>query len=171
MFFRRLNFKEIRNSFFKFLMSFIVLLFFSFLSFYLFYKSSEFQQDRLYSDVLNYKQLLNKQIVIKSKVDTIFYNMSLLNTGKVRNDLFLESYIAKDVNELKKIIGEDNDGDFKHYSILLRDIDSILTLKNKLIYISDEEKVFLRDLNECMNKFKSAHKELSDDPLRKFNKK
>lgn len=168
---KRVNNKEIFNSFCVFLTSFVILLTVSFIGVFCFYKSSDLQQDNIEKDVLAYKEVLNKHYALKTKIDTVYYHMSLLSTGKVRNDVFLENYITKDIGQIKALIGEDKEENFKYYSVLISKLDSLLELKNKIIHVSDQENLALRDLNECMNRFKKVHNELTEDPSRKFNRK
>lgn len=156
------------KSFFKFLFYFAVLSLFSFLSVYLFFKSYAVQRNSIQMDVVSYKEILNKQQVLKAKIDTIYYQMSLLNTGRVKNDVFLGNYISQNIQQTREIIGADSITDFKHYSSLLNQLDSIVGLKNEIIVISDRERLVLRDLTECMGKITKVKTELSKDPTRGF---
>jgi hypothetical protein len=94
--------------------------------------------------------------------------MSLLNTGRVKNDVFLGNYISENIQQTRDIIGTDSISGFEHYSFLLNRLDSILALKNEIIVISDKERLALRDLNECMGKIAEVKAELLKDPTRGF---
>jgi hypothetical protein len=157
-----LNSKDIKIEVLKFLCHFIVLSILSFYSVYFLFESFNNQNNRIKLDVENYKEILNKQQDLKLKIDTIYYQMSLLNTGKVDNDLILGNYISKNIKETKNLIGDDKNNDFKHYSLLLSKIDTILYLKNELTNISDKENLSLRDLKECIGKVTKIKKELSN---------
>lgn len=163
------NYIAKRKEVFKFMAYFSVLSAFLFLSVYLFFKSHAIQRDRINSDIVAYKNILNKQQVLKSKIDTIYYQMTLLNTGSVKNDVFLGNYIAQNIDHTRDIIGTDSIADFKHYSFLLSRLDSTLRLKNEIITISDKERLSLLDLNECMGKIAKVKGELSKDPTRGFH--
>jgi len=167
----KLNATNVRKSFLTFLAYFSVLIFFSFLSVYLFLKSYTIQQDNIQKDIVAYKEILNKQEVLKYKIDSIYYQMSLLNTGKVRNDVFLGNYISQSIKDTRNIIGNDSTANFNHYAFLLDRLDSIMTLKNEIILISDKERLALKDLNECMGKISKVTSALSQDPTRGFQSK
>jgi len=171
MYLKSVNFKQIYLSIAFFCIDFLILIFVFFIGIYFFYESSEQQKKRIEKDLLAYKTLLNKQYVLKSKVDTVYYHMSLLNTGKVEHDLYLEQYIAKDVEEIKKLVKDDNKENFNGYELLFIQLDSLLILKDQIMDVANQEAVALRDLNECMYRFKNVYMELTNDPHRKFNKK
>jgi hypothetical protein len=97
--------------------------------------------------------------------------MSLLNTGKVSNDVFLGNYISKNIQDIRKIIGEDSVTEFRYYTSLLNKIDNMMRLKNDLIKIIDKEQLALKDLNECIDKITKVKNELSKDPTRSFQAK
>lgn len=97
--------------------------------------------------------------------------MSLLNTGKVRNDVYLGNYISDNIQDARKTIGQDSTSEFKHYALLLNKLDSLLTLKNKIIAIKDKEQLAIRDLNECVGKISKIKKDLSYNPARNFSSK
>lgn len=167
----RLNASSVRRSFLKFLVHFVVLILLSFLTVYLFLNSYMLQRANIQQDILAYKEILNKQQILKSKIDTIYYQMSLLNTGKVRNDVFLGNYISKNIADTRAIIGNDSITEFKHYSYLFSKLDSMMALKNEIVLISDKERLALKDLNECMGKISKVKAELAKDPTRGFRLK
>ena len=171
MYLKCINYKQIYLCFVYFSINFLILIFVFFIGLYFFYESSNHQKQRIEKDLLAYKTLWNKQYLLKSKVDTVYYYMSLLNTGKVENDLFLEQYIGRDCQEIKKLINEENEENFNCYALLFAQMDSLLVLKNQLITVNNQETIALRDLNECMHRFKNVYAELTDDPSRKFNKR
>jgi hypothetical protein len=156
------------NVFFKFIAHFTVLSIFIFLSIYMFVNSYAVQRNNIQNDIVAYKEILNKQQVLKSKIDTIYYQMSLQNTGRVNSEVFLGNYISRNIQQTRGIIGTDSISAFQHYSFLLNRLDSILILKNDIIVISDKERLALKDLNECMGKITIVKKQLLKDHNRGF---
>ncbi|WP_413510995.1 type VI secretion system TssO [Myroides odoratus] len=171
MYLKSINNKQIYLFSVRFVIKFLILILIIFTGIYCFFESSVRQNQSMEKDVLAYQTTVNKQYILKSKVDTVYYHMSLLSTGKVENDLVLQQYITEDILELKTLIGEDKEGNFKCYSLLFSELDSLLILKNKIIEVNNQENLAARDLNECMGRFKSVYTELTDDPSRKSNKK
>ncbi|WP_410879194.1 type VI secretion system TssO [Myroides sp. DW712] len=171
MYLKSVNYKEIYFKIAVFIVYFLILIFVFFISIYFFYRSFNQQKKRVENDLIAYKSLLNKQYLLKSKVDTIYYYMRLLYSGKVEHDSYLEEYITKDLVEIKKLLKEENEENFIGYTALLPQLDSLLLLKHEIIVVGNQEAVTLRDLNACMHRFKNVYTELTDDPSRKFTKK
>lgn len=164
----KLNTQSVRKSFYKFVLSFLVLVFVSFVVVYLFFKSNALQQENIRQDILSYKEVLNRQQALKANIDTIYYQMNLLNTGKVENDLFLVNYISQNIQETKKIIATDSSTAFKQYSFLLSKLDTMLVLKSEITLISDKERMASQDYRECVGKMNKVKSELVRDPTRGF---
>lgn len=171
MYLKSINNKSIYLQTIYFIVNFLSLILVCFMVIYFFFECSDRQHKQIKKDVLGYKTVLNSQYNLQNKVDTLYYYMSLLNTGKVHNDRFLEQYIAKQIQEIKNLVESDKDGDFNYYRLLFTQLDSLLVLKNQLIQTNSEEALALKDLNECLNRFKTVQTELNEDPLRKFNTK
>lgn len=165
---KKQNSEDIKRELRKFAGCFFVLTLLSFFVIFLFLDSYQHQRNRIEQDVVAYKTILNKQQMLHSKLDTIYYHMSLLNTNKVRNNVFLGDYISKNIQDFRKIIEKDSTVAFKHYSFLMEKIDSLLALKNEIVTISAKEQHILRDLNECIEKITKIEQELSKDPSRGF---
>lgn len=164
----KLNSASVKKSFMRFLACFVVLMLASFLVVYFFFKSNAIQHENIQHDILVYKETLNRQQILKSKIDTIYYQMSLLNTGKVRNDVFLRNYISQNIQDTKRIIDVDSSSAFKHYAFMLSKLDTMLVLKNEITLISDKERLALRDLNECVGRMGRINSELLRDPTRGY---
>jgi len=166
---KKLNHKEVLRATFLFWLAFILLLIFSVFPVYFFLKSYQAQNDYILKDLNSYKELLNKYQVVKQKTDTLFNQMTLLNTGKVENDLFLEKYIADNKNEIMHILGDDSVAELKQYSYLMNNVNSMLKQKDTVMVISSKEQLAQNDLLECMNKTRKVKKDLSFDPTRNFS--
>ncbi len=169
MYLKSINYKNIYLQFTYFFAKFIFLILAFFLVIYFFFESSDQQKKQVSRDITAYKTVLNKQYTLQNKVDTVYYYMRLLNTGKVQNDGALELYIIKQVQEIKNLVKAEKSEDFSYYNLLFTQLDSLLLLKSQIIQVNTEEALALKDLTECLNRFKTVHKELNDDPIRKFN--
>lgn len=164
----KLNSASVKKSFVKFVACFVTLVIASFLVVFFFFKSNAIQHENIQHDILAYKETLNRQQVLKSKIDSIYYQMSLLNTGKVRNDVFLRNYISQNIQDTKKIIDVDSSSTFKHYAFMLSKLDTMLVLKNEITLISDRERLALRNLNECVERMRRITAELMKNPTRGY---
>lgn len=155
------NMTDVVREFVKFLGYFVVLSILSLMSVYFFYKSFASQQDKVQKEVLAYKEILNTQQELKSRLEIIYNRMDMINTGQARNDDLLINHLSKNIQEAKAIVSEDKSGDFKHYSFLLGKLDSILELKSDYIVISNKKRHALRDLEDCINNTKKIDKKIA----------
>ena len=167
MYLKSINFNQICLKIVYFIINLLILILLCFIGVYFFFESSNRQIKHVEKDILLYKSVLNQQYVIKNKIDTLYYNMRLLNTGKVQNDHVLERYISKQIEEIKNLINKDKEENFNSYALLLKQVDSMLMLKGQLIQINSQENLTLKDLNECMSRFKNVYTQLNEDPHRK----
>jgi hypothetical protein len=165
------NYKQVKSRTLIFWTYFIILTFFAFLPVFCFVKSYEIQKEYINFDINNYKELLNKQLVLQQKIDSLYNDMALLNSGKVENNLFLEYYIAENKDKIDKVIDKDSTVEFKHYAFLMDNINNMLKLKDTIRVISNKEQLAYKDLLECINKTRKIKKDISYDPARNFSSK
>lgn len=164
----KLNKSDVRIGIWKFALSFVVLSAVSFTSVFFFFKSYDMQREGIKKQADDYKTLLVRSDWLRTRVDSIYFRMDQLDINKVDNDNFLKDYILDYVRDAKNIMGKDSASNFKHYSILIKQIGPMLALKDQIIKISYKEQMALRDLSECRNTIGMANHALSQDPTRKF---
>ncbi|PZF72738.1 type VI secretion system TssO [Taibaiella soli] len=162
------NYKIIKRQAFIFWAWFGILLLCAFAPVYLFVKSHQIQQEYIARDVDDYKQILNKQILLHEKVDSLYKLTDLLNKDAVTNEQLLEILISSKRNETISIIGADS-GSFPQYSFLLSHIDSIITLKDTIREMTYRKSVAFKDFNDCKSNTKKVQLDISDDPSRHFS--
>lgn len=149
---KKLNKDDVRNGILRFAFSFCILLTISFLTVFLFFRSSEVQKQQIQKELNDYKSVLSRNELLKIKIDTIYYKMALLNSNKVDNDIFLRNSILEDLQDTRNIMGADTAKSFKQYATLTKNIGKMTVFKNELINITAKEQNALRSLNECMGK-------------------
>lgn len=155
------NMTDVVREFLKFLGYFVVLSLISLLSVYFFYKSYATQQEKIQEEIIAYKEILNTQQELKSKLDVIYNRMDIINTGQTRDDALLISHLSKNIQEARNVVGVDRAGVFEHYSFLLKKLDSILELKSDVLVISNKKRHALRDLEDCITNTKSIDKKIA----------
>lgn len=169
---KKLNKDDVRNGIFRFVLSFLVLLTVSFLTVFLFFRSSEVQKRQIQNELNDYKSVLSRNELLKIKMDTIYYKMALLNSNKVENDIFLRNSILEDLRDNRNIMGSDTAKAFKQYATLTKNIGKMTVFKNELINITAKEQNALRSLNECMGKVGKMNSQLkSKEPGGKIAKR
>jgi len=166
---KKLNKADVRIGIWKFVLSFIVLSGVSFICVFFFFKSYDIQREGIKNEADRYRDLLTRSTVLKDHIDSIFYRMDQLDINRVQNDIFLRNAIMEDVRNARGAMGTDSAGNFKHYSILMKQIEPMLALKKQIIDVSYKEQVALRNLNECKGKIGIINSELKVDPTRKFS--
>lgn len=166
---KKLNQSDVRIGIWKFALSFIVLSAVSFCCVFFFFKSYDTQREGISKDADAYRELLSRSDLLKTHVDSIYYRMNQLDISKVDNEIILRNYIMENVMDAKNIMGKDSVDNFKHYAILMKQIEPMLSLKNQIIKVSYQKQTALRDLEECMGKVGRANSELREDPTRKFS--
>ncbi|WP_294285268.1 type VI secretion system TssO [uncultured Chryseobacterium sp.] len=166
---KKLNKSDVRMGIWKFVLSFIILSGVSFICVFFFFKSYDIQREGIKKEADNYRELLTRSDLLRIHVDSILYRMDQLDINKVDNDIFLRNYIIDNVRDAKNIMGKDSADNFKHYSILMKQIAPMLALKNQIVNVSYKEQNALRDLSECRGKVGIVNHELRVDPTRKFS--
>lgn len=149
---KKLNKKEVRLGTWRFIASFLALSIVGFLVVFFFFKSSQVQNRNLRKDLDAYHDMTGRNNLLKIKMDSIYYKISLLNSNKVANDIFLRNQIIEDMSVCKQMIGSDSATDLKHYNTLLKNLAPILAHKNELMKLKTEEASIFRQFEECLGK-------------------
>ncbi|EJL74225.1 type VI secretion system TssO [Chryseobacterium populi] len=164
---KKLNRSDVRVGIWKFVLSFIVLAVVSFTGVFFFFKSYDTQTEGISREAEAYRALQGRSDLLKVQVDTIFSRMSRLNQAD--NEALYSSNIIDNVNDAYNIMGKDSADNFKHYSTLMKQIRPMLTLKNKIVEVSNRKKIAIRNANDCRGKVDNMEDVLKIDPTRKFS--
>lgn len=152
----KLNRKAVNMGIWGFVFSFVILAGVTFVSVFMFFKSSEFQQKEIEKAVSNYKMLQSKNELLQTRMETIYSNMAMLASDQVRNEFFLRDKIIEDIRDCKNIMGQDSIKEFKQYATLIKNMSEMIILKNDLISVSADEQVASRNLMQCQDRLNSA---------------
>ncbi|AYZ10936.1 type VI secretion system TssO [Chryseobacterium arthrosphaerae] len=165
---KKLNKSDVRIGIWKFILSFAILSVVSFACLFLFFKSYDIQREGISKDSEAYKELMLRSDVLKNQVDEIYDKMAQLSLNKVENEVFLRTSIMDNVRDVKNIMKADSVQNFKHYAVLMKQIEPMLKLKADIMVVESRKKFAKRDLEDCMNKIDRANSELRKDPTRNF---
>lgn len=163
---KKLNKSDVRTGILKFILSFAVLSVVSFLCLFLFFKSYAVQREGIDRDAREYTTLMEKSDKLKTVVDEIYSEMS--QHDKVVNDGFLRTSILDKMKDVKNVMGKDSAGSFKHYAILMKQINPMLTLKREIVKQGNKKQGTWAELQDCMGKTGVVDRELLKDPTRNF---
>ncbi|MFC7346267.1 type VI secretion system TssO [Chryseobacterium zhengzhouense] len=165
---KKLNRSDVRSGIWKFILSFIILSAVSFTSVYFFFKSYDKQLKGVDEEVTRYRDLLNRDNLLRIHVDSIYARMELLDSDKAYNDNFLRTYILDNVREAQDIMGADSADNFKHYAVLMQRIKPMLNLKSQIINVSFKQQIAIRNVQECQGRSNQISNKMKIDPTRKF---
>lgn len=147
---KRLNKDDVQKGTRNFILSFLILCGMAFCVVYLFFKSAEMQNKEIGSDLEAYHNMLGRNELLNIKLDTIYEKMSQMSSDRVSNDMFLRNSIIQDIQVGNQLIAKDSSADLKQISILLKQMQPMLTYKNELLKKKMEKSSISRLLNECM---------------------
>ena len=163
-----LNLTEIRKKSRIFLLYFFFLMAVFVLCIYGFYAHADTQNGLIDEKARDYKRIIGKHYQLSPKIDTVYYHLTLLNTDKVENDMFLEKHMSDNKDQIVKLIGQDS-VEFAIYRRITDHMNTMLLLKDSINRALDMKERTRKDLLDCMNKSKKLNKELLYDPTRQFN--
>jgi hypothetical protein len=158
---QKLNKKDVRVGTLHFLLSFIILCFFSFMTIFLFFKSSEVQKDGIQADLEHYRNIISRNDILKSKLDTVYIKMDKLSKNEVENEIFLRNSLVRDIKECQIVMGQDSIKEFKQYASLVNNLRKIVEFKSEMMTTAHQERIALRDLEDCNRKLSESSKVLS----------
>jgi len=165
---KKLNKSDVRLGIWKFILSFIILSAISFISVFFFFKSYDRQLAGVDEEVRAYRELLIKDNLLHTHVDSIYARMELLDSDKAYNDNYLRTYILDNVREAQELMGADSATNFKHYAVLMQKIKPMLNLKSQILTVSFKQQIAIRNVQECQGKSNQINNKMKIDPTRKF---
>jgi hypothetical protein len=165
---KKLNKSDVRMGIWKFILSFAVLSVVSFLCLYLFFQSYEAQRAGIEKDAQAYNEIMERHDKLNDAFAEIYQKMGQHDVNKVSNDDFLRTSILDRMQDAKNVMQKDSAGSFKHYAVLLKQINPMLTLKKEIIMQENKKNGLGNELNNCMGRTGILDRELQKDPSRNF---
>lgn len=165
---KKLNKSDVRLGIWKFILSFIILSAISFIAVFFFFKSYDRQLTGVDEEVRAYRDLLNRNNLLHTHIDSIYARMELYDSDKAYNDNYLRTYILDNVREAQEIMGADSATNLKHYAVLMQKIKPMLNLKSQIVTVSAKQQIAIRDVQECQGKSSQINNKMRIDPSRKF---
>ncbi|WP_131535985.1 type VI secretion system TssO [Pedobacter nototheniae] len=163
------NVQEIYKKSTHFWLLFGVLVSFSIVSVYLFFWAAQQQRAAFNNRIMAYKTIVNKQIALNEKIDSLYLQMTYLDRTRVDNTLFLAKYISDNKESIVKTIGNDSTANFTIYARLTKNLNKLLLLKDSVVRISTREELMKKDLNDCIQKNRKISSDISGKTRRSFN--
>lgn len=146
----KLNKKDVRSGIWTFILSFIILSGFSFLCISMLFESSKRQSFSIEEDMKHYKDFKNNDIYIQGKMNSIFNQMiQISNDNYYGNDKNI-SLIKERKREIIEEINKDTIKNYKHFSLMLDNIDKMIELKQQIQGLNYEIYGMRQSINDCI---------------------
>lgn len=147
------NRKEINRAFGQFLAWFVGLTILLLGCVYAFLKTGSYEVDRLTEQRQQFEEVFLMDAVLAEKVDSLYADMTLLNTARIANGRQLERVITKEKDEIAKIVAQKQQiqSYFGVYGRLSGHINEMLILKDSLSKAIADETTARTELTECLN--------------------
>lgn len=147
---KRLNKADVQKGTRNFIFSFLILCAMAFGVVFLFFKSAEMQKKQIRSDVEAYNDLIKRNELLYVKLDDIYDKMYQMSDENVDNDVFYITSIKKDIGISNDLIDTDSTADLKQISLLLKQMEPMLSYKSELLKKKIEKNNMERLLRQCL---------------------
>ena len=146
------NRKEINRAFGRFLAWFASLTILLMGCAYTFLQTGTYQIDRLTEQRQHFEEVFLMDAVLAEKVDSLYADMTLLNTARIINGRQMERVITKEKEEIAKIVAQKQQvqGYFGVYSRLSGHVNEMLILKDSLSKAIADETIARTELTDCL---------------------
>lgn len=146
-----LNASAIADAYFRFLGHFILLISSLIVVLFAFFATLSQQVQLLGVNKGRYDTVLFKQRLFGQKVDTIYADLGLLNTGLVRNDQVVEQRILREKNELNNLLLYRFSGRRPHeaYRRIAGSINELLVVKDSIRSVAENIIDIQLELKTC----------------------
>lgn len=155
-----LNRKEIRKRSLHFWLLFVCLAAFTLVPATAFTWAMREQTKAFTARVWSYRQMENKQLQLHQKIDSLYTQVTYVNTAKVGNYLYLEKDISDNKSYIAQSIGADSEGRFRMYAHLVNNLNSHLLLRDTIVKVEGRETMIKSDLVSCMSRNKEIRKSI-----------
>ncbi len=147
-----LNRKEVTSKALNFWLQFGILVF-SMLFIVYFFVWASVQEDRKYVRMLQeYKQIENNQILLRYKVDSLFWYVGRLAPHRTSDEKFLVANIRDQKQEVRVLATRDSATHFAGYRKITDKLDGQLALRDTIILLEKRNDDLKREFDECFSK-------------------
>lgn len=161
-----LNDNEVKRGFRVFILYLIILLGVSVLSVFFLIQTRKVQISETTSQLDQYDEIQNKQIILSHKIDSLLYDMSLLNTDKIQNSIFMQTRISYEKEQIEKFIQTSDSSHFLLYRKLINLVNPMLMSKDSINSQLVREEFLKKSLHDCMNKYSDTKRKVDYNPVR-----
>lgn len=146
---RALNRSEINRKSINFWMQFGILVFSTLFVVYFFVWAS-LQENKKYQDKLRqYNQITNDQILLRYKVDSLYWYVGRMAPGQVSDNMFLASYIREQKESILTIALKDSATWHDNYKKVAERLDRQVQLRDTIISMEAGNTELKRLLEDC----------------------
>ena len=161
-----LNNKEVKKGFHVFLLHLIVLLGISLLSLFCLIQTREVQISQLISQLDSYDRIQNKQLMLSDKIDSVLYDLALLNTDKIQHSVFMQARISHEKEQIEQLLQSSDSTHFLVYVRLMNLVNPALARKDSIDGQLSREEFLKQSLFDCMHKYNDTKRKVDYNPIR-----
>ena len=144
----------------------IVLLGISLLSLFCLIQTREVQISQLISQLDSYDRIQNKQLMLSDKIDSVLYDLALLNTDKIQHSVFMQARISHEKEQIEQLLQSSDSTHFLVYVRLMNLVNPALARKDSIDGQLSREEFLKQSLFDCMHKYNDTKRKVDYNPIR-----
>lgn len=161
-----LNNKEVKKAFSLFAIHLFILLGISVLSVFFLFQTRKVQSHEIANQLDAYDAIQNKQLILNHKIDSILYDISLLNSNKIQNSIFLQNRIAYEKVQIEELMQSADSSHFLLYRKMMSLVNPMLVCKDSINSLFTREDFLKKSLLDCMHKYNDTKRKVDYNPVR-----
>lgn len=161
-----LNDKEVKKGYRVFLLHLVVLLGVSLASLFCLIQTREVQISQLVRQLDNYDRIQNKQLMLSDKIDSLLYDLALLNTDKIQYSVFMQARISREKEQIEQLLESSDSTHFLVYAKLMALVNPALAGKDSIDSQLSREEFLKQSLFDCMHKYNDTKRKVDYNPIR-----
>ena len=153
-----LNRSEIRKKSFNFWLNFALLIFSTLFIVYFFIWSSHQENKKYMARLQELRDIENTQILLRYKVDSLYWYMGKMAPDQVADHMFLASYIMDQKQSVNNVVVGDTSS-FNSYKKLTDRVNEQIQIRDTIITLNNKNSELKRLLDMCAernSKFRSS---------------
>lgn len=103
-----------------------------------------------------YDATFSRQIALTERVDSLYNNIALLNSGRQFNEIVLKNRISTQKMDLMRTLDDINQGDALLYGKMAENINTVLQVKDSISLVSGQVQQVKGDLQRCIQDNRTA---------------
>lgn len=125
-----------------------------------FVRTAENEVEQIEQKTKEYDLVHGQQLMLTGSIDSLYNNITLLNSDRRLNQLVLQTRISTQKMNLLGSLEQMNSGDVQLYSKLAEEINSVLQVKDSVQLLTRQVDTEKEALNRCIQDNRSATRQM-----------